>query len=85
MKKDAEAEVDPLDQEWDFSKAIPNPFAGKRIRNLVVLAPDVLKAFPDSTAVNDALRELVVLRERAKRVPKAKRASFEVRAKKTRS
>jgi hypothetical protein len=84
MKKLAnEIEADPLDQEWDFSKSIPNPFAERRIRNFVVIEPELLEVFPDSTAVNDALRELIALREKAA-AAKVKRAAYEVRPKKTR-
>lgn len=44
--------------ELDFSKLlrIPNPYAGRTFVNVRVLAPDVESAFPDSDAVNDALR-----------------------------
>src|SRR5664279_5705770 len=45
---------DPLDHEIDFSNARPNPFARDygRNRNLRILAPDLLKVFPDSDSVN---------------------------------
>jgi hypothetical protein len=54
-------EGDPLDQEIDFTNAQPNPFAKhySRNRNLRVLAPDLLKVFPDSESVNEALHTLV--------------------------
>ncbi len=57
-------EEDPLDREIDFSKARPNPFARDygRNRNLRILAPDLLKVFPDSESVNEALRTLVRLK-----------------------
>jgi len=52
---------DPLDREIDFSNSRPNPFARDygHNRNLRVLAPDLLKIFPDSDSVNEALRTLV--------------------------
>ena len=34
--------------------------------NLVLLSPDVAKAFPDADSVNNALRSLVRIAERAK-------------------
>jgi hypothetical protein len=85
MKKKnlAEVDVDPMDRESDLSNSYPNPFVELLgdLRNVVILAPDVLEAFPNSTAVNHALRELIA--ERAKTaIPKVKRASFEVRTKK---
>ncbi|HSY49677.1 MAG TPA: hypothetical protein VLC46_12750 [Thermoanaerobaculia bacterium] len=52
---------DPLGHEIDFSNSRPNPFAKHfdRNRNLRILAPDLLKVFPDSESVNEALRKLV--------------------------
>lgn len=61
MKKKEAVDDDPLDREVDFSKAIPNPFflgavGPEKVR---VLEPDLIEAFPDSKAVNDALRSLI--------------------------
>ncbi|OGQ67616.1 MAG: hypothetical protein A2W73_10785, partial [Deltaproteobacteria bacterium RIFCSPLOWO2_12_55_13] len=36
--------------------------------NLVLLSPDVAKAFPNSEAVNEALRSLLQLTERTKKL-----------------
>ena len=60
-KKKPPVDEDPLDREIDFSNARPNPYFlwYHRSRNLRVLAPDLLDAFPDSESVNEALRELV--------------------------
>lgn len=48
--------------DFDFSKAERGRYA-KRIRaegtNLVLLEPDLAKTFPDSAAVNAALRSMV--------------------------
>ena len=52
--------------EYDFSKGIRGKYA-KRYQegtNLILLDPDVAKEFPDATAVNEALRQ--VLRDREK-------------------
>ena len=67
MKKDWEDNYE-LRDEYDFSKGIRNPYFQEfRELNLVSLDEDVKAVFPDSQAVNDALRELI--RERA-HVPK---------------
>jgi hypothetical protein len=52
---------DPLDHEIDFSNPRSNPYAKHYgcNRNLRILAPDLLKVFPDSESVNEALRTLV--------------------------
>jgi len=49
------------DRQLDFTNARPNPFATdySKSRNLRVLAPDLLEAFPNSESVNEALRMLV--------------------------
>ncbi len=46
--------------EYDFSKARRGKYARRYAKgtNLVVLAPDVARVFPDSQAVNEALRTL---------------------------
>lgn len=51
--------------ELDFSKLrrIPNPYAGRTFANVRILEPDVESAFPDSEAVNQALRVLLALRD----------------------
>ncbi len=49
--------------EYDFSKLkrVPNPFAQRfQDLNLVSLDEDVKAAFPDSEAVNAALRTLIM-------------------------
>jgi len=55
---------DDLRPEYDFSQ-LKNRVRGKyaerykKGRNLVLLAPDVAQAFPDSESVNEALRLLI--------------------------
>jgi hypothetical protein len=61
----------PMRAEYDFSKGVRGKYA-QGIRegtNIVVLAPEVAEMFPDSAAVNDALKALV---EIAKRTPASK-------------
>lgn len=61
MKKDSN---DELREEYDLSK-LKNRVRGKyaeRYRegtNLVLLEPEIAKAFPDSESVNNALRRLM--------------------------
>lgn len=54
-----ESTVDEMRPEYDFSDAVRAKYAD-RIKdgsNIVVLDPDVAAVFPDSKAVNDALRK----------------------------
>lgn len=74
MKKPSTApiEADPLDRELDLSG---EPVRGKyardfgRMKNIRVLAPDLLAAFPDSQSMNEALRTLVSIAERTQKPP----------------
>jgi hypothetical protein len=44
-------------RSYDFSKGVRGKYAGRFTgSNVVVLAPDVAKSFPDSKSVNAALR-----------------------------
>ena len=65
MKKKHDSELDDdLREEYDLSK-MQGLVRGKYIErlkggsNIVVLAPDVVEAFPNSDAVNEALRLLM--------------------------
>jgi hypothetical protein len=67
MKKVNKKEMaDELRPEYDFSK-LKGGVRGKYVKqlkrgtNLVLLAPDVAKYFPNERAVNDALRSLVTI------------------------
>ncbi|HEX5873514.1 MAG TPA: hypothetical protein VFY60_02625 [Pyrinomonadaceae bacterium] len=52
--------------EYDFSNGIIGKYAKQYAdgTNIVVLEPDVAKVFPDSAAVNQALRQLIEQRSR---------------------
>lgn len=52
--------------EYDFSNAVVGKYAKQYAEgtNIVVLEPDVAKVFPDSAAVNQALRQLIDQRSR---------------------
>ena len=64
MKPRPEGLRDDLRPEYDFdySKAVRGKYYQRLLRegsNIVVLEPDVAKAFRNSAAVNDALRSLL--------------------------
>ncbi len=65
MRKDEKE--DDLEPEYDLGSLLKNSVRGKyaerfqRGTNLVLLDPEVAKAFPDSQAVNDALKLVIQL------------------------
>jgi hypothetical protein len=62
MKRAAKAKGDPdMLTEYDFSQGVRGKYAQRYAEgtNVVVLSPDVAEFFPDSEAVNAALRALV--------------------------
>ena len=62
MKKAAKARRDrDMLAEYDFSQGVRGKYAQRYHEgtNIVVLSPDVAEYFPDSEAVNAALRALV--------------------------
>jgi len=70
MKKNLNvADDDPLDGELELKNGRPNPYARDyyRSKNLRVLAPDLLEAFPDSESMNEALRTLVTIAQRSQK------------------
>ncbi|MEK6690021.1 MAG: hypothetical protein AABY78_01820 [Nitrospirota bacterium] len=75
MKAKEKKAVDELRPEYnfDYSKAVRGKYY-KRIleegANVVMLEPDVAKAFVDSAAVNDALRSLLDLTRTTRRLTK---------------
>jgi hypothetical protein len=81
MKK-ADKKRDELRAEYDLSK-LKGKVRGKHVKsasagtNLVLLEPDVAEAFPDASAVNEALR---MLAEVASRQPKRARRTKKKRA-----
>ena len=70
--KKTEEELRP-EYDFDYSKAIRGKYH-KRLTaegaNIVMLEPDVAKAFVDSAAVNDALRSLLDLTKTTRRLTK---------------
>ena len=64
MKPKAQDVADELRPEYnfDYSKAVTGNYYRRLLKegsNVVVLEPDVAKAFPNSAAVNDALRSML--------------------------
>ncbi len=59
----AAADRDEIRPEYDWSKAVRNPYASRYAAgsNIVVLAPDVAALFPNSASVNEALRSLATV------------------------
>jgi hypothetical protein len=55
--------------EFDYAKAVRGKYYKRLLKegsNVVVLEPDIAKAFPDSAAVNDALRVVLKAGESAR-------------------
>ena len=65
MSEEKADEIEMLD-EYDFSNAEIGKYAKQYAEgtNIVVLEPDIAKVFPDSAAVNQALRQLIEERSR---------------------
>ncbi len=81
MKKKAsrrrsKANHDTMRPEYEFAGAVRGATAARyrHSTNLVVIDPDVLDVFPDSVAVNEALRALAVVIRHGRR-PRTKRRS----------
>lgn len=70
---------------FDYSKAVHGKYYKRLLKegsNVVVLEPDIAKAFPDSAAVNDALRVVLKAGESARALT---RRSSRTRAKAARA
>jgi hypothetical protein len=65
MNEEKNKEAEMLD-EYDFSQAVIGKYAKQYAEgtNIVILDPDVAKVFPDSAAVNQALRQIIEQRSR---------------------
>jgi hypothetical protein len=73
MKRTGKGTADPdMLEEYDFSKGVRGKHAERYATgtNVVLLAPDVAAAFPDSSSVNDALRMLIkIAQQSSSKVP----------------
>ncbi len=58
--------------EYDFSNGIRGKYAKRYAEgtNTVMIDPDVIKFFPDHDSVNEALRPLIAIMKRQKRLVK---------------
>jgi hypothetical protein len=68
MKKTNKRTAD-LQPEYDFSGAVRGKYARRYAEgtNIIVLDPDLVRAFPDSNSVNNALRLFVDVAKRSGR------------------
>ena len=69
---------DEIQPEYDWSKAVRNPYAARDAAgsNIVVLEPDVAAVFPNAASVNEALRSLAsVIAARAPKSPTRRRSA----------
>ena len=78
MKKANPKLKDELREEYkrsDFGKMVRGKYAGKiaTASNVVVLDPEVSKAFPNDQAVNDALRSLIDIAKATARPKRSRR------------
>jgi len=76
MRKNGKVSRKPaLVPDIDFSDGVRGKYAARYAAgtNLVALSPDVAEIFPDSAAVNEALRTLVRLSGKAIRASKPAR------------
>jgi hypothetical protein len=81
MRRKVQVPSDELRPEYtfDYSKAVRGKYYRRLVKegaNVVVLEPDVAKAFRDSEAVNDALRVLLAVTRSSRRpTPRSTRTS----------
>lgn len=69
MSEEPNKETAEMLDEYDFSQGVVGKYAKQFAEgtNVVVLEPDVAKVFPDSEAVNQALRALAqIIRQRSR-------------------
>ncbi len=77
MKKDTETDKDELRTEYkrtDFPGGLVRGKYAKRIKessNIIVLKPEVAKAFPNEEAVNNALLSLIDIAKKTTRPSRA--------------
>lgn len=76
MKKRPEPESEPeMRREYDFSRGVRGKHASRYAKgsNVVVLDPDVAKAFPNAEAVNDSLPALADIIRQQRKTAETKR------------
>ena len=75
MKENSQSAIAEMRPEYqfDYSKAVRGKYYRRLLRegaNVVVLEPDIAKAFRSSAAVNEALRSLLEMSEATRRLTK---------------
>lgn len=89
MSKVHSSAIDEMRPEYDFSGGVRGKYLERYQANcnVVVLDPDVSVAFPNATAVNEALRALVNIAEKTTTLPnnRMRRTSTRSRTKATRA
>ena len=70
MKKRSEKDNSKMQTEYDFSAGVRGKYARRYAQgtNVVVLEPDVARAFPNAEAVNSSLRALAQIIRKQKSV-----------------
>ncbi len=65
MSKESEGNSEEMLPEYDFSESVRGKYAKRfhQASNVVVLEPDVAERFPNSEAVNQALRVLAAIQD----------------------
>ena len=76
-KRKRPQDEDTMRPEYDFSKAVRGVTAARYAQgtNVVLLDPDVAKVFPDTRAVNEALRTFARLTRAVSRPRSKKRTA----------
>ena len=66
MSRESESEEKDMRPEYDFSGGVRGKYAKRfhQSSNIVALDPDVAERFPNSEAVNQALRTLADIQDR---------------------
>ena len=88
MKQRNKSENDDIRPEYDldYSKARRSNYLERLLKggsNIVVLKPEIAVVFPDSDSVNDALRGLIEIAERANTVEKKNKSHKKITSRKT--
>jgi hypothetical protein len=83
--KESKKYVDDLRPEYDFdySKAVRGKYYRRLLKegsNVIILDPDIAKAFQDSATVNEVLRSLLDFTNATKRITKRSAGSPKIRA-----
>ena len=75
MKRKGRPDADGMypEYEFDYAEGVRGKYARKR-PNVVVLDPDVARAFPNSEAVNRALRSLLEIAQATRRPARSRTA-----------